>query len=142
MKKFLAMVALMVATLTASAQEYDWAVGVRGGGFSGLTAKKNNGSNALEFGLSFGGGYINVDGVFLLQQPVINEDFHLYYGGGAYVNLISNYVGVGVEGVVGLEYKIPNVPLAVSLDYRPAFNIVGYTGFNFNNVGLGVKYCF
>ena len=55
------MAALMVATLTVSAQDYNWAVGVRGGGFSGITAKKNLDKNALEFGASFGvGNYLMV----------------------------------------------------------------------------------
>ena len=53
MKKFLMMAALMVATLTVSAQDYNWAVGARAGAFSGLTVKNNNGSNAIEIGASW-----------------------------------------------------------------------------------------
>ena len=37
MKKFLMMAALMVATLTVSAQDYNWAIGVLVGGFRGFT---------------------------------------------------------------------------------------------------------
>ena len=137
------MAALMVATLSVSAQDYNWAVGVRGGGFSGLTAKKNMGTNALEAGVSFGSGYISIDGVYEWQQPVIADGFHLYYGGGAYVNLANNYLGVGAEGVIGLEYRLPiNFPLAVSLDYRPALNVVGGVHLGLYNFGFGLKYCF
>lgn len=144
MKKFLMMAALMVATLTVSAQDYNWAVGVRGGGFSGITAKKNLDKNALEFGASFGvGNYLMVDGVYEWQEPVIAEGFHLYYGGGAYVGLAGNAFWLGAEAVVGLEYRIPiNVPLAVSLDYRPGLNIIPGLGFNAFNFGFGIKYCF
>ena len=143
MKKFLMMAALMVATLTVSAQDYDWAVGLRGGGFSGITAKKNLGANAIEGGVSFGSGYISVDGVYEWQEPVIGEGFHLYYGAGAYVNLANQYLGLGAEGVVGLEYRLPiNFPLAISLDYRPAINVIGGFGLGLINFGFGVKYCF
>ena len=144
MKKFLMMAALMVATLTVSAQDYNWAVGVRGGGFSGITAKKNLDKNALEFGASFGvGNHLMVDGVYEWQEPVIAEGFHLYYGAGAYTNLANHYFGLGAEAVVGLEYRIPiNFPLAVSLDYRPGVNLLGGVHFWGGNFGFGVKYCF
>lgn len=144
MKKFLVMAALMVATLTVSAQEYNWAAGLRFGGFNGLTAKKQLGSNALEFGASWGiGNYLMVDGVYEWQQPVITDGFTLYYGGGAYVGLAGQSFWLGAEGVVGLEYRLPiNFPLAISLDYRPGLNIIPGIGFNAVNFGLGIKYCF
>ena len=143
MKKFLMMAALLVATLTVSAQDYNWAVGLRGGGFSGLTAKKNMGATAVEAGLSFYGGGLAIDAVYEWQTPVITDGMHLYYGAGAYVNLGA--FGLGAEAVIGLEYRIPiNLPLAVSLDYRPSLNLIGAAGFdpNFWNFGIGLKYCF
>ncbi len=147
MKKFLMMAALLVATLTVSAQDYNWAVGVRGGGFSGLTVKKNNGGNALEFGASWNwNNNINVDGVYLWQQPVIADGFTLYYGAGAYVGMweheAASAFALGAEGVVGLEYKIPSVPLAFSFDYRPGINVLPSVAGNLINFGLGVKFCF
>lgn len=143
MKKFLMMAALLVATLTVSAQEYNWAVGVRGGVFNGLTAKKNLGDNAMEAGLSLNTNFTNFDVTYQWQQPVITDGFHLYYGLGAYLGLAEQYLGLGAEGVVGLEYQIPNAPIAFSVDYRPTFNVLGGFGnSNFYNFGLGVKYCF
>ena len=138
------MAALMVATLSVSAQDYNWAAGVRLGGFNGATLKKNLGANALEFGVAWGlGDYITVDGVYEWQKPVITDGMHLYYGAGAYVGLFANSFCLGAEGVVGLEYRLPiNFPLAISLDYRPGLNILPRIGFNPGNVGLGIKYCF
>lgn len=144
MKKFLVMAALMVATLSVSAQDYNWAAGVRLGGFNGITAKKNLGANALEFGASWGlGDYLTVDGVYEWQQPVITDGMHLYYGAGAYVGLFANSFCLGAEAVVGLEYRLPiNFPLAVSLDYRPGLNILPNVRPNWGNCALGIKYCF
>ena len=141
MKKLLVMAALMVATLTVSAQEYNWAVGLRGGGFSGLTAKKNMGSNAIEAGLLWGSG-LNVEATYQWQQPVIGEGFHLYYGAGAFLGLGSG-ISLAAEGVVGLEYRLPiDFPLAISLDYRPALWVVPAVLPYFGNFAFGVKYCF
>lgn len=142
------MAALMVATLTVSAQEYNWAVGVRGGALSGLTLKKNNGSTAIEAGLTALSTHtIHVEGTYQWQQPIITDGFNLYYGVGAYVGLYTSenagHLHIGAEGVLGLEYKIPGAPIALSVDYRPTFNILGGFGHsNFYNFGLGVKYCF
>ena len=144
MKKFLAIAALLVATLTVSAQEYNYAAGLRLGGFNGATFKMYQEKNALEFGASWGiGDYIMADAVYEWQQPVITEGLKLYYGVGAYVGLFTNSLLVGAEGVVGLEYQLPiNFPLALSLDYRPGLNILPGIKFNPGNVGLGIKYCF
>ena len=144
MRKFLVMAALLVATLTVSAQDYNWAVGLRNYGVNGLTltGKKNMGSNAIEAGLSFGGG-VSIDAVYEWQTPVFTDGMHLYYGAGAYTNIYKGYFGLGVEGVVGLEYRLPiNFPLAISLDYRPGLNLLGGVHFWGGNFGFGVKYCF
>jgi hypothetical protein len=144
MKKFLAIAILLTTTLAVSAQEYKWAFGVRGGAFSGLTAKMNNGSNALEAGVSWGiGNYLTLDGVYEWQQPVIAEGINLYYGVGGYLGLAGSNFCLGAEGVIGLEYQLPiNFPLAISLDYRPALNVLPGLAPNFVNFGFGIKYCF
>jgi hypothetical protein len=143
MKKFFAIAALLVATLSVSAQDYNWAVGLRGGLFNGITAKKIINNNAIEAGVALYSRAVSIDAVYEWQQPVIGEGFHLYYGAGAYTNLSNHYFGLGAEGVLGLEYRIPiNFPLAVSLDYRPAINVIGGVHPVFVNFGFGVKYCF
>ena len=144
MKKFMAIAALMVATLTVSAQDYNWAAGLRFGNLQGIAGKMQLGENAIEAGLATDlSDYLRVDAVYEWQQPVIGEGFHFYYGAGAYTNLGNQYFGLGAEGVAGLEYRIPiDFPLAVSLDYRPLLNIVGGFGADLVNFSLGVKYCF
>ena len=146
MKKFLMMAALMVATLTVSAQEYNWAAGLRSHGYKGavLTAKKYLDKNAIEFGVATNlASYVHVEADYLWQQPVIGEGFTLYYGAGAKVGLGDNSLTLGAEAVVGLEYQIPNVPLAVSVDYRPGLGLLPeLPDPDFVNFGVGLKYCF
>ena len=55
----------------------------------------------------------------------------------------GNNFCLGAEGVIGLEYQLPiNFPLAISLDYRPALNVLPGLNPNFVNFGFGIKYCF
>ena len=50
-------------------------------------------------------------------------------------------VMMGVDGVLGLDYKINGAPIDVSLDIQPAFNIIGYTYFDLWG-GIAVRYAF
>lgn len=46
----------------------------------------------------------------------------------------------GVDGVLGLDYKINGAPINVSLDWQPSFNIVGYNYFEGGWGGIGIRY--
>ena len=48
----------------------------------------------------------------------------------------------GINGIVGLEYKVASIPLAFSLDYKPNLNVIGKTGFHAADFGLGIKVTF
>ena len=80
-----------------------------------------------------------------------------YYGFGAHIGGIgngtyrrfngdnqvyaNNHILLGADGVIGLEYKIPEAPIAVSLDLNPRIELA--TG-PFMDIapGLGIKYTF
>ncbi len=76
-----------------------------------------------------------------------------FVGGGVTAsNTFSNYsyykgVGVGVFPTAGADYKFEKMPLAVSVDVRPTFNVVepfdysGYANF-YPNVGVSARYTF
>jgi hypothetical protein len=51
---------------------------------------------------------------------------------------LIDYWTWGVSGLVGIEYKIPNIPIAVSFDYRP---LIGFDfGTKSNTNKFGVQY--
>jgi len=54
----------------------------------------------------------------------------------------NNGVAIGVDGVLGLDYKINGIPLNLSLDWQPSFNFVGYNYFEGGWGGLGIRYTF
>ena len=51
-------------------------------------------------------------------------------------------LGLGIDGVIGVEWKIPSAPFALSLDWKPSFELLPDTGLWFKGFGFGVKYLF
>ena len=73
-----------------------------------------------------------------------------YIGPGAHVGFYDYYKGnyrvdgtyIGVDGVLGLDYKFNTAPINISLDWQPSFEFGNYVGFNGNWGGLGIRYTF
>ena len=49
---------------------------------------------------------------------------------------------VGIDGVLGLDYKFPGIPINVSLDWQPSYEFGNYAGFNGNWGGVGLRLAF
>jgi len=122
---------------------------------SAITYKKFTGTNkALELL-----GYLTLDGfrATLLKEnylPIIgNENLTWYVGYGGHLGLWSEEwkknnpnhtagIALGVDGILGLDYRVKNAPLNLSLDWQPSFNFVGASYFESGWAGLGVRYTF
>lgn len=48
----------------------------------------------------------------------------------------------GVDGVLGLDYKINRAPLNLSIDWQPSFEFADNRGFAGSWGGLGIRYTF
>ena len=159
MKKILILAILSLTCLGLRAQDYNWALGVRGGfDDSGVTVKHIlSDYNALELTYNFQyrrDRMLRASVLSLLyewNQPVISDGFLLYYGLGAHLGSAtmtkegSNDYGamvLGAAGVVGLEYQLYSAPIAFSLDYRPFVNLLPTPQAFIGNVGLGIKFVF
>ncbi len=137
---------------------YKTAVGVRGLGTSGLTIKHFTGANkALEGIVGF---YPNAFSATLLVEryaPAFSEPgLNWYYGIGGHVatqsDVVNNdglyrretsEVGFGIDGIFGIEYKIQEVPIAMSLDFKPFFEVAtDGDAFIALDPGLGIKVTF
>ena len=124
-------------------------MGVRvGGANGGLTVKRNLGAQAVEIGVALAADNSGrLQALYEWQKPVLAEGVQLYYGVGAFVGAFdfssAPQMGLGLEGVIGLEYKVPSVPIAFSLDYRPGVSLVpDFSKSTYGDVGLGLKFCF
>ncbi len=136
-------------------QQYDTAIGVRGGIPNSLSVKKALGTSSVGEGIiGLWNRGIVVTGLYNIQNPLEIEGygFEWYYGGGAHVGFFNNryvtFLGevggstavIGLDGVIGLEYTVEEFPLNISLDYKPSFNFVGFNGWWFDHVSLGIRY--
>ncbi len=149
MKKLLASIIItFIITATAMAQEsnsYKNAIGVRLGSNvpaikSGITYKHFIGSNALEGIISFGDG-VGICGLYEIHKPLSGENLQWLYGAGAYVNF-SSTSKVGLAGIIGVDYKFTNIPLNLTVDWKPELNIVSVAGFEGAGVGFSARFTF
>lgn len=155
MKKLLFIFILAVGmAAAASGQDYKTALGLRAGLPYGLTVKHFlNNTNALE-GIVAGtryGGFV-ITGLYESvhwtgEYPGLNW----FFGGGAHIGswdddpdfADSETGGVfGLDAILGLEYTFDEIPLNLSLDILPTFNLVGSNNWGGINGGLSIRYVF
>jgi hypothetical protein len=122
---------------------YKTSIGIRVGGTSGATVKHFfRPATAVEGILgTFGNGFSITGLVEKNAQAFDVPGLNWYYGGGAHIAFYNgnhshwvegrnvhyrdnNDVGVGINGIIGLEYILPdNIPVAFSLDFKPFLEI-------------------
>jgi hypothetical protein len=149
MKKFMfmAFVAVLAILPLSNVKAQNWGVGLIGGIDSGIQVKKYMGANNLDFRGHLHNSGFQVAGLYEWNHDLGNN-FTLYYGFGAGLGTWKQTAdhdmafGIDVEAIVGVEWRIPSVPLALSLDYRPAFEVLPTTGFYAKGFAFGIKYLF
>jgi len=149
MKKLLLLLLVVFSfSLTTKAQNessYKNAIGVRLGSNvpaikSGITYKHFIGNNALEGILSFGDG-VGICGLYEIHKPLSTENLQWLIGFGGYVNFSSDSK-VGAAGIIGLDYKFSNIPLNLTVDWKPELNIITKVGFEASGVGFSARFTF
>lgn len=150
---------IMVASLAVGVQaqsDYTTGIGFRGGAASGLTIKhfiKND--VAIEGILSTSFKYRGTTITLLYEKHAQAFDvsgLQWYYGVGGHIGFYQDryyydrghnhdrVLGVGVDGILGLEYYIRDIPFTIGADIKPYINIP-YGG-GFWDSALHVRYVF
>jgi len=135
-----------------SAQADGKSIGLRLGYPTELSFQTGLGkSNRLELGLGLrpytGYSTFSLSGVYqwVWDLSALSDGFNWYAGVGAQVGYYSysgiNGLPISVLGQVGIEYNF-KIPLRLSLDYRPAFQLTSGSAFVGDGVALGVRYKF
>ena len=151
---------LLFITTKLKAQDYKWAAGLKFGGYeNGISGKYFMQSNvALEGILGFRNHGVVITGLYEIHQPAFSVDkLKFYYGFGAHLGSVGSgpyrrfngddriYTDarllLGADGVLGLEFVIPQSPIAVSLDLNPRVELASGPFFDIAP-GLGLKYTF
>jgi hypothetical protein len=142
---------------TLSAQEYKTALGVR---LSSSAAMVNNSISikhfmnekiAVEALFSFGDP-LALGALVEVNKPIGASGVQWYYGGGGYIGFVKTFnpnknknetdVNFGAQGVIGLDYKFVNLPLNLSLDWKPELNIVSDINFEPAAIGFTARFTF
>jgi len=104
-------------------------------------------------------GYVSLDGfrataLYEKYMPIDgNENLTWYVGYGGHLGLWSEEwkknnpnhnagIALGVDGILGLDYKVKTAPLNISVDWQPSFNFVGSSYFESGWAGIGIRYTF
>ena len=156
MKKLLLLFLICsIAAVGVSAQSmgrsYKTALGVKvwgdGGGISLKSFVAPN--NAVEVIAYFYDRGTRLTGLYEIHGNISDAPgLKWYIGPGAHLGFYNykGYVGdkvvAGLDGVLGLDYKINKAPINISLDWQPSFEFADGRGFQGSWGGLGVRYTF
>ncbi len=134
----------------SSAQEsgYRTALGVKVWDGGGISFKHFvNGNNALELIGYFWSRGMRITGLYEIHGPISGANgLQWYIGPGAHIGFYNSKWGdatyIGIDGVLGLDYKFNGAPINVSLDWQPSFEFGDGHGFMGSWGGLGIRYTF
>ena len=152
MRKIFFIALFAVVSFSMHAQDYQKAVGLRLGLPLGLSYKTfMSPKNALEGIVDLdifdkGLTKLTVSGFYVWQWQISQvKGLSWYAGPGASAGMFLYKGGsdfnVSINGMIGVEYKIPNIPLVVAADYAPRFYLLNSAGY-YTGTALTARYIF
>lgn len=145
----------MLISSGVKAQDYINSVGFRAGLSQGLTFKHFlTRTDAVDGILAMRWGGFHLTGLYERHTPAFDvDDLYFYYGAGAHIGFWdgnanpwfddnTGYTVIGIDGVIGLEYIFQEIPFNLGLDWKPALNIIGTTGFWGDELALSFRFIF
>ncbi len=160
MKKILFATTIVTGLLvsnSASAQNYRSALGIRLSSNAAIISNSVsfkyffNEKTAVEALLSIADP-VGIGALIEVHRPFSVEGLQWFYGGGGYLAFEKlynnetlrkeNQTYLGGMGVIGLDYKFTNIPLNLSLDWKPELNIVSDINFEPAAIGFSVRFTF
>lgn len=139
--------------------DYENAVGGRFGVANGITFKHFlNENSAIDVIMNFRSkknsySVFKLYGLYEIYNPISNAPgLKWYYGaGGGIGSYTFKYkddrkdekdIALSVDGVLGLDYKFNDVPINVSFDWKPSFELSPDQGLGFDGFGLSIRFAF
>ena len=143
----LVLIVLASTFFTASAQDYKVALGVRLSNATptlsnSITVKYNmNQKQTIEGLLSFGTRF-GIGALYEVNNLTTVQGLNWFFGGGAYVGFEKGDTYLGPTGIIGLDYKFPNIPLNLSLDWKPELDFIPTINFVPDAFGFSARFTF
>jgi hypothetical protein len=145
-------IALQAQSKSNNSSSYRTALGVRVWDGAGITLKHFfQGNDAGDFILYFWDHGFRFTGLYEIHGDFSDaRGLKWYIGPGAHVgfydyyNKDNNHIDgayIGIDGVLGLDYKFTGAPINMSIDWQPSFEFGDYVGFA-SRGGLSIRYTF
>lgn len=140
----LVIISSLFITITSQAQDYKTGVGIR---ISSQDAAVNNSitlkyflseAYAVEGMLSFGDP-VSLGALLQRHTPILANGLKWFWGAGAYVGF-AGLRTFGLHGALGMDYKVPTLPLNLSIDWKPEINMIKEFSFEPAAVGLSARF--
>lgn len=158
MKKQILIALMLLATLKSFAQQnngssYTTALGVKI--YPGAVSVKHflKSHQAIEGLGFFTKDMVRFTGLYEIHNQLGSvEGLQWYIGGGGHfgfgndgwqdIGVRAEGFSMGIDGVLGIDYKIKGAPLNLSFDWQPSFVLVSQPNFQGGWGGLGIRYTF
>lgn len=138
---------------TTNSYSYRNAIGVKVWDGGGISFKHFfNEKNAGELIGYFWRRGFRITGLYEIHGPITGANgLKWYIGPGAHIGFYDYYLPhderihgtyIGIDGVLGLDYKFRGAPINISLDWQPSFEFGDGLGFIGSWGGLGIRYTF
>ncbi len=167
MKRLIVLI-LLVSTLSTFGQERKHSIGFRGGPTWGFTYDYlQNEHSGFSWLLSFRQKGMQITGLLKFYRPAferVTDRFWWYFGVGGHVGYnkwkvyytydqgpytffteVNRYAPVmGLDGLFGLEFRMDILPICISVELMPYFELFGkdFYKISFFDFGFGIKYAF
>jgi hypothetical protein len=165
MKYILLLLVLMFTLVTAKAQKFEKAVGLRLGHSTGIFYDiEKEDLSTLRFMATFRGGgdqFTVMKYFYNFDVENLPENFSVYYGYGIHAGYVAwdqyiqsedhgyyweeiNAPVIGLDGLIGVAYDFRRLPLSITCDVKPYFDFWGKNIFKAVplDVAIGVNYSF
>jgi hypothetical protein len=132
------------------AQNYQTGAGVRLGYASGVTVKHFlTPTTAIDGIIATRWEGFRVTGLYQVHATAFDvPELQWYYGGGLHAGYYGRHPNrdrrngavFGIDGVIGLEYTIGDIPFSFAVEWKPELNLVGPSNFWGEGGGLSIRY--
>lgn len=157
---------VMFSSKPLLAQDYKTALGLRIGPYYGVTLKHflQKEGRAIEGILMTRNEGFSITGLYEAHTTAFSVERLTAYGGiGGHVNFFEHknnddwdwddeddsikagdntYMSMGIDMILGLEYTFSKLPFNLSLDWKPALNLIGDYGISTNQFALSIRFVF
>jgi hypothetical protein len=146
-KGILVSLIVIVTVVTGSYAQYRHQAGVRLGSADQVV------STGFTYRYHFNNGKA-VEAILNLRDPIalgalyevfkpINAvpNLQWFYGGGAYVGF-RGFDNFGITGIAGVDYQFSEVPINLTLDWKPELNLIEGVRFRASTVAVSVRFSF